>query len=162
MIGLEEVADGRNSTGSAHISGQPSSSKRCRDRIAFPLGGLGAGMVCFEGSGALSQVSLCNHPDLKNEPLVFAALALKGSPTLARVLEGPIPGWKLYPGGDGVTGLSPYGGLPRFKEATFQARFPFANLTLGDPQCSLDVQVAAWSPFEPGDADNSSLPVAAL
>jgi len=119
-------------------------------------------MVCFEGSGALSQVSLCNHPDLKNEPLVFAALALKGSPTLARVLEGPIPGWKLYPGGDGVTGLSPYGGLPRFKEATFQARFPFANLTLGDPQCSLDVQVAAWSPFEPGDADNSSLPVAAL
>jgi len=28
------------------------------NRIAFPLGGLGAGMVCLEGTGAFSHVSL--------------------------------------------------------------------------------------------------------
>jgi hypothetical protein len=28
------------------------------NRIAFPMGGVGAGMICLEGSGALSHVSL--------------------------------------------------------------------------------------------------------
>ena len=28
------------------------------DHVAFPLGGIGAGMVCLEGTGALSHVSL--------------------------------------------------------------------------------------------------------
>lgn len=34
------------------------------DHVAFPLGGLGAGMICVEGTGALSQASLFHHPDL--------------------------------------------------------------------------------------------------
>ena len=28
------------------------------NRIAFPMGGMGAGMICLEGTGALSHVSL--------------------------------------------------------------------------------------------------------
>src|SRR5918994_1497843 len=57
------------------------------NRIAFPLGGLGAGMVCLEGTGALSHVSVRNQPDVFNAPLVFAALGVKDQPALARVLE---------------------------------------------------------------------------
>ncbi|MFN8580343.1 MAG: hypothetical protein U0163_05105 [Gemmatimonadaceae bacterium] len=31
------------------------------NRLAFPMGGLGAGMVCLEGTGALSHVSIRNE-----------------------------------------------------------------------------------------------------
>src|SRR5689334_15154100 len=40
-------------------------------RVAFPMGGMGAGMICLEGTGALSHVSLRNKPDVFNEPVTF-------------------------------------------------------------------------------------------
>ncbi len=132
-------------------------------RIAFPMGGIGAGMVCLEGTGALSHVSLRNKPDVFNEPPVFAAICVKGKPNIARVLEGPVPGWKVFgqPGcGNGASGKT-YG-LPRFRRASFKTRFPFATVALSDPKVPLDLEITGWSPFEPLDADNSSLPVAAL
>ena len=42
------------------------------------MGGIGAGMICLEGTGALSHVSLRNRPEVFNEPLIFAALCVKG------------------------------------------------------------------------------------
>src|SRR5579863_2174700 len=48
------------------------------DRIAFPIGGIGAGMFCLEGTGALSHVSMHHHPEMFNEPKMFAALYVKG------------------------------------------------------------------------------------
>jgi len=133
------------------------------NRVAFPLGGIGAGMICLEGAGALSHFSLRHKPEVFHEPCTFAALAIKGDPRMARVLEGPVPGWKLFgsPGtGNGAGGAS--FGLPRFRQATFKVRFPFATVTLTDRQVPVGVELTGWSPFEPGDADNSSLPVAAL
>jgi uncharacterized protein (DUF608 family) len=133
------------------------------NRIAFPMGGLGAGMICLEGTGALSHFSLRHRPEVFHEPVTFAAICVKGQENVARVLEGPVPDWKKFgaPGtGNGASGTS--FGLPRFREATFRARFPFATVTLADAAVPLRVEVSGWSPFEPGDADNSSLPVAAL
>ncbi len=133
------------------------------NRVAFPMGGLGAGMICLEGSGALSHVSLRNKPEVYNEPCQFAAIAVKGQPLAARVLEGPVPHWKIFgaPGtGNGASGAN-YG-LPRFAAATFDARFPFAKVALADKKVPLDVEITGWSPFEPGQSDDSSLPVAAL
>lgn len=132
------------------------------NRVAFPLGGLGAGMLCLEGTGAVSHVSLRNKPDVFNEPCSFAAVAFPGR-ALARVLEGPVPEWKLFGGredGNGAGGTS--FGLPRFAHARFSARFPFATVELEDGQVPLKVELTGWSPFTPGDADSSSLPVAAL
>ena len=133
------------------------------NRVAFPLGGMGAGMMCLEGTGALSHVSLRGKPDVFNEPLMFAALCVKGEENVARVLEGPVPMWKafgLQGAGNGLGGTD-YG-LPRFAEATFEARFPFGTVKLNDPQVAVQAELVGWSPFIPGDADNSSLPVAAL
>lgn len=134
------------------------------NRVAFPLGGMGAGMICLEGTGAFSHVSLRHRPDVFNEPLMFAAICVKGQPrNTARVLEGPVPTWKLFgppETGNGAAGKS-YG-LARFRKATFETRFPFAHIRLSDPKLPLDVQITGWSPFEPGDADNASLPVAGL
>jgi hypothetical protein len=34
------------------------------NRVAFPIGGIGAGMVCLEGTGAISHVSVRNKPEV--------------------------------------------------------------------------------------------------
>lgn len=139
------------------------------ERIAYPLGGIGAGMVCVDGGGALTSVSVRNRPELLNEPLIFAAVAVKSvqGETVARLLEGPTPAWKVtfpWPDAPG-TGRGQQGksfGLPRFAEAMFRARFPFAEIDLADSELPLRCKLVAWSPFTPGDEDNSSLPAAAL
>ncbi len=133
------------------------------DRIAFPIGGIGAGMVCLEGTGALSHVSVRNRPQVFNEPTMFAAISVGGIEKGAKVLEGPVPRWKYFgrPGtGNGAAGSS-YG-LPRFDRASFLARFPFATVKLEDEDIPLEVELTGWSPFIPGDADHASLPVGAL
>src|ERR1700754_1449120 len=66
------------------------------NRVAFPIGGLGAGMFCLEGSGAISHMSIRNRPDVFNEPSMFAAIAVKGLKNGAKVLEGPVPQWKFF------------------------------------------------------------------
>lgn len=132
------------------------------NRVAFPMGGIGAGMICLEGTGALSHVSIRNRPEIFNEPAVFSALHIKET-GVTRVLEGPVPKWKLFgrPGtGNGAPGTT-YG-LPRFRQASFIARFPFGTVRLSDPMVPLEVSITGWSPFIPGNADDSSLPVAAL
>ncbi|MBL8559777.1 MAG: hypothetical protein JNM47_13710 [Hyphomonadaceae bacterium] len=138
------------------------------DRVAFPLGGLGAGMVCLSGTGALTSVSVRNAPDLLNEPFVFSA-ARWSTPTQqgARLLEGPVPGWKItYPWPESTgTGRGQQGktfGLPRFASSRFTPRFPFAEVALEHPDSPLECSVVGWSPFAPGDPDASSLPVAGL
>jgi uncharacterized protein (DUF608 family) len=138
--------------------------------VAFPLGGIGAGMLCLDGTGSLSHVSLRHRSEIFNEPLMFAALCLKGSGgNVARVLEGPVPAHKplmsrganvLQSSGNGAPGTS-YG-LPRLRDAEFEARFPFATVGLGDGDLPIAVEITGWSPFVPGNADDSSLPVAAL
>jgi uncharacterized protein (DUF608 family) len=134
------------------------------DQIAFPLGGLGAGMICLEGTGALTKFSLRNRPDLPSEPKVFSAVSIRGPRKIARVLEGPVPSWKMRPFLPGVEGDYPGGcwGFPRFRQATFETQFPFGKVSLNDAEVPLDVELTGWSPFCPGDADNSSLPVAGL
>jgi uncharacterized protein (DUF608 family) len=134
------------------------------DRIAFPIGGIGAGMVCLEGTGSLSHVSVRNQMQVFHEPCSFAALCIKGEDgNVAKVLEGPVPTWKAF--GSPRTGNgSPRTnyGLPRFDEASFIARFPFATVTLADEEIPLEVELTGWSPFIPGNADDSSLPCGAL
>ena len=47
------------------------------NRVAFPIGGIGAGMFCIEGTGAVSHMSVRNKPDIYNEPAMFAAISVK-------------------------------------------------------------------------------------
>ncbi len=134
------------------------------NRIAFPVGGIGAGMFCIEGSGAISHMSIRHNPEMFFEPTMFAAISIKGMPGGARVLERQIPDWKKFgqrDAGLGGTGGATWG-LPRFQEAEFKARFPFADISLKDPAIPLAVSINAWSPFVPTDEDNSSLPVGAV
>ena len=133
------------------------------NRIAFPIGGIGAGMFCLEGGGAISHMSIRHRPDIFNEPGLFAAIYIKGMKNGAKILEGPVPDWKkfgLAGAGNGLGGAIT--GLPHFKQAVFTARFPFATIELTDSDLPVKVQITGWSPFIPTDDDNSSLPVGAL
>ena len=133
------------------------------NRVAFPIGGLGAGMFCLEGTGAISHVSVRNKPEIFNEPGMFAAIAVKGIKNGAKLLEGPVPDWKKFgfkDAGNGAGGATT--GLPHFRQASFTAKFPFANIDMKDADLPLDVQLTGWSPFIPTDDDNSSLPVGAI
>jgi uncharacterized protein (DUF608 family) len=133
------------------------------EHVAFPMGGLGAGMICLEGTGALTNVSVRNKPAVNNQPGLFAAISLGGPEKVARVVEGQAPRWRLFEARHAATGSAPPGlGLPRFASASFRGHFPFARVELEDPALPISARVTGWSPFEPGDADMSSLPVAGV
>ena len=133
------------------------------DRVSFPIGGLGAGMFCMDGTGSLSHLSINNKPEIFNEPFSFAAISIKGWKDGAKVLETQVPEWKMFgPAGSGNGGAGRNYGLPRFKNGRFLPRFPFASLQLDDRDIPLAVEVTGWSPFIPTDADNSSLPAGAM
>lgn len=133
------------------------------NRIAFPIGGLGAGMFCLEGSGAISHMSVRSKPDVFNEPGVFGAICIKGLKNGAKIVEGTVPDWKRF--GQPNTGNGAGGsifGLPRFERCSFQTKFPFATIFLEEEDFPLSATIKGWSPFIPTDADNSSLPCGAL
>lgn len=133
------------------------------NRLAFPIGGIGAGMFCLEGTGAISHVSVRNSPDIFNEPFTMAAISIKGLKNGAKVLEGPVPDWKIFgnPNTGNGAGNKSYG-FPHFDKASFETKFPFGKVKLEDKDIPMDVSVTAWSPFIPTDEDNSSLPVGGL
>ncbi len=138
------------------------------ERIVYPLGGIGAGMLGLEGTGALSHVSLRGKPDLHNQPLLFSTVTVLGDKPEARVLEGPVPSWKIFdarsgPHGGAAGGQNgrPYG-LPRMRECSFVSRFPFGHVRMDDDSLPIRVELTGWGPFIPSDTANSSLPVAGL
>ncbi|MCM8816947.1 MAG: non-lysosomal glucosylceramidase [Candidatus Omnitrophica bacterium] len=131
------------------------------DYIAFPMGGIGAGMICIEGNGSFSHISLKHKPDFKKYAFMFATFAVKGK--IPRVLEGPVPEWKIFSTSETGRGLWVTNfGLPRCQIKNFTFQFPFAFIKLIHPDLPLKIDICGWSPFIPGDPDNSSLPVAAI
>ena len=139
------------------------------DKIAFPLGGIGAGMICLEGNGSLSHVSVRHRPEVFNQPFMFGAISVKEKDSWrARVLQGRTPDWKVvFPfggsfGGSGDGGRDRTAGLPYFRDCSFHSEFPFATVELADAEMPLKSSLTGWSPFIPGQADDSSLPLAVL
>ena len=133
------------------------------NRVAFPIGGMGAGMFCLEGTGAISHMSIRNKPEIFHEPPMFAAICVKGLKNGAKLLEGPVPQWKFF--GQRGTGNGAAGttyGLPRFEKTEFSTAFPYGTIHLQDKDIPLQVDIKGWSPFIPTDEDASSLPVGAL
>jgi len=142
-------------------------SKESAAAVSFPLGGIGAGMICIEGNGAFGSLSIQNRPDIKKRTLLFSALTVKDDENITKVLESTVPSHKIFTGADGGGGagcglLDTTCGFPHYKNGEFSSRFPFANINLSDNTAPFDVCVNAWSPFIPGDEDSSSLPFAGI
>ena len=138
------------------------------NNISYPLGGMGAGTICLTGWGGLESIAIRHHPDRFFAPGLFSAVTVLGDEPAARLLETEVPKALYYtsvPEAGRGTFATPKGriyGLPRFREGCFSAQFPFACLRLSDPDFPVRAELRAWSPFIPGNADASSLPMAAI
>ncbi len=141
-------------------------------QTAMPIGGLGAGNVCFSGEGSIQDFSIRNRPASTMVPddtspggdAFFATLHIKGKHSVTRLVEGPLPPEKIYAWGTQSSGFrrGGYEGLPRFAECIFVGAFPFGQVKLKDPELPVKVEVTAWNPFLPLDDVNSGIPVCVL
>ncbi|MEW6355925.1 MAG: GH116 family glycosyl-hydrolase [Planctomycetota bacterium] len=131
-------------------------------RIALPLGGIGTGTVSLGGRGNLQDWEIMNRPAKGFTPKqIFFALYTKPSSgeAVTRALEGVIQA-PQYEGASGATASNH--SLPRFRECSFAAAYPFGQVRLSDLDVPLDVRIEAFNPMIPGDADASGIPVAVL
>ncbi len=142
-------------------------------QVAMPLGGLGAGCICINGTGGLQDFSIRARPETtalpagftSNSPeAAFAALYIKGAAPVTKVIEGPFPPFKIFDQGLQGQGLRRAGseGFPRFEKCNFRGEFPFAEVRFADQAIPLDVSLVAWNPFIPLDDKNSGIPCAIL
>ena len=131
-------------------------------KIALPLGGIGTGTVSLGGRGDLRDWEIVNRPAKGFAPAAtFFALWAQpaGEAAVTRALEGPLDPAE-YEGGFGSPARGH--GLPRFREAAFEAAYPLGQVRLSDPDVPVTVRLQAFNPLIPGDADRSGLPVAML
>lgn len=145
------------------VGGQPVYSGRNLDEIAFPLGGIGTGMVTLGGWGQLRDWEMKNRPAkgcfTKHGFFTISTSTGKGDPKV-RVLQGPVEGG--YAGDGHTVRYATGGGLPHFREVKFRGEFPFAHVSLADPDMPVTVELEAFNPFIPLNADDSSIPAAIL
>jgi uncharacterized protein (DUF608 family) len=142
-------------------------------QVAMPIGGLGAGCICLNGSGGLQDFSIRTRPETTALPAgfnsnsgeaAFAILHIKGTIPVTKLMEGPFPPFKIFDQGLQGQGLRRSGseGFPRFEKCNFRGEFPFAEVRFADPAVPLDVSLVAWNPFIPLDDKNSGIPCAVL
>ena len=133
-------------------------------RIAMPLGGIGTGTLSLGGKGDLRDWEVMNRPGKGFIPqYAFFCIRVqdsdKKSKAIAKILEGPID-VSEYEGAYGTR--ANHHGLPRFKSCKFEATYPFAKISLSDPNLPIEIELKAFNPLIPTDADSSSLPIAVL
>jgi uncharacterized protein (DUF608 family) len=131
-------------------------------RIALPLGGIGTGTVSLGGRGDLHDWEIVNRPAKGFTPSnCFFALYTRsaGGQSVSRALEGPLD-VQYFEGSSGSIAVNH--GLPRFREASFEAAYPFGQVLLSDSEVPLTVRLEAFNPLVPADPAASSLPVAVL
>lgn len=136
-------------------------------RVALPLGGIGTGTVSLGGRGEIRDWEIMNVPgkgystvtDGNDAPFfaIYTRTASEGEKT--RMLAGPLyPQEYLHYEGRPVN----HHGLPRFREASFDAAYPFGQVNLSDEAMPVKVKIKGFNPLIPGDTDASSLPLAVL
>ena len=134
----------------------------------FPLGGIGAGGISIDGGARLVDWQIMNRPnvDTYNGFTHIAVKAEKDGGLLgARVLNGPL---NMSFMGRGLHSFGGYGygparetmaGVPHFEDIVLKGRFPVAEYYFTG-QFPAKASLRAFSPFEPGNDFDSSLPLA--
>ncbi len=126
--------------------------------VAFPLGGIGTGNISLGARGDLRDFEIWNEPR-KGLVLPYTHFAVwaqqEGEQSVTRLLEGPVP-----PPYSASHGIHPNhgGGLPRFAGSRFRGQYPVAELALRDPDVPVEVDLLAYTPLVPLEADDSGLP----
>jgi non-lysosomal glucosylceramidase len=152
----------RKSAGRGEIAYPRRFEHRQLKMISFPLGGVAAGSIGLGGRGQLCNWEIFNRPNKGYAPAYcFPAMWAQvgsGKP-VAHVLES-----QLLPPFEGQNGLGSRNapGLSRLQGATFTGEYPLAHIDFEEETLQVRVELEAFSPFIPHDADDSGLPVAIL
>ena len=138
-------------------------------QIALPLGGIGTGQVSLGGRGELRDWEIMNIPakgfstvytGSSNAPFFAIYAKPEGKEATTTLLEGPLYDQELLGGGGGEA--VNHHGMPRFENASFDAAYPFGQVSLSDKALPVKVKIKGFNPFIPCNTDDSSLPVAVL
>ena len=139
--------------------------------ISFPLGGIGTGSVGLAGNGALIDWEIFNRPN-KGSKNGYSCFAIKATfsdgKSVIKVLQGDhikdFSGQYEKATKHNGFGYGPatntFAGFPRFRNVKFDGKFPIATLTFTDNDFPAAVELQAFNPFIPLDADASSIPAA--
>ncbi|NWJ52648.1 MAG: hypothetical protein HXX14_17465 [Bacteroidetes bacterium] len=136
-------------------------------QVALPLGGIGTGTVSLGGRGELRDWEIMNIPGkqystiTKGNDAPFFAVYIKeqNKKPLTLSLMGPLyPSEYIHYEGRPVN----HHGLPRFANASFDAAYPFGQVSLSDKQAPITVKIKGFNPLIPGDEDASGIPMAVL
>ncbi len=132
--------------------------------IAMPVGGIGTGFFALSGIGELIDWQLMSRPHRHWRPR-YANLALRTKSiengkdrVLLRVLEGSID--RLL--GDDSGSPTILAGVPRFRNVSFEAAYPYGRCLLSDDDTPVSVQIEGFNPLIPHATDDSSLPMGLL
>ena len=128
-------------------------------QAAMLLGGVGTGSISIGSRGQLFDYELFNAPSkgLIFPYTFFAIHAENEEHHLTRVLES-----RLTPPYVAANGLpaQQLGGLPRFRDSEMKVNFPFVNIRFVDESLPFAVELEAFNPFIPLNADDSGIPAA--
>jgi len=171
---LISIAAGKDKTAAEMQIGKPQSwpvlksyDQQHLARLALPIGGIGTGTISLMGNGALRHWEIINRPAKgfhgtpsgNRAPFFAVYMHPEGKEPVSRALMGPLEYFE-YESSDG-TGADNHG-LPRFRNARFDAAYPFGQVYLSDTDVPVDVKLQAFNPFIPGDADASGIPIVIL
>ncbi|QGQ94880.1 hypothetical protein EHS13_08315 [Paenibacillus psychroresistens] len=124
----------------------------------FLLGGIGTGNVSLGSRGELRDWEIFNHANKGlNLPNTFFTIWAKsqGAAPVTKILESQLapPHW-LGPGYPPITAA----GLPRLKSSRLIGEYPIARVEFEDNDLPVEVELEAYTPFIPLQADDSGLP----
>ncbi|HEY9290742.1 MAG TPA: GH116 family glycosyl-hydrolase [Microlunatus sp.] len=132
-------------------------------KVAMPVGGIGTGCVSLGGRGQLIDWELFNRPAKGHNPQSFFAVRVEDSrpPAGRAAVQARLLERALLPGErDGAHGSPvPLAGMPRFRDAVFDAAYPLGQVTLTDPAVPVQAVLQVFNPLVPGNADASGLPL---
>jgi non-lysosomal glucosylceramidase len=136
-------------------------------RVTLPLGGIGTGTVSISGKGELKDWEIMNRPakgfsgGQKGNGVPFFSIFIKEADgkTHTKGLMGPLDAMDYQ---DKEGRPVDNHGIPRFKNVSFDAAYPFGQVNLSDPSMPVEVTLKAFNPLVPTDADASGIPIAVL
>lgn len=138
-------------------------------KIALPVGGIGTGTVSLGGRGDLRHWEIMNIPGKQNpggpnqndlesiSPMFCLFTQTADGKKISKALTGPAEYFEY----ENMMGEPfEHHGMPRFRNASFDAAYPFGQVNLSDPDVPVDVKIKTFNPLIPGDAEASGIPIA--
>jgi uncharacterized protein (DUF608 family) len=123
------------------------------DRVGMPCGGIASGQLYLTGDGGLGCWQIFNNAESR---WVAGTSSTWESIDIARPVEQRFElAWRQ---GDGAPAARPLR-RTHWADVRFVGEYPIGRVAYRDARCPLEADLEAFSPFIPGEAADSALPV---